>query len=93
MAINVIRKISVSLGPLFFDHVEEVSQLIVTELMIDKFSSAIRKESTKTMSVLLRCTSDSEQMKVLINLYLPPLGMQIKTKLQSLDMRSVKWLM
>ena len=93
MAIQVIRKVAQSLGKLFFDHVEEVSQLVVTELINDKHASAIRKESTKLLSDLLNCTNDSEQMKVLINLYLHPLGMQIDTKLQALDFRSVKWLM
>ena len=93
MAVQVIKKIAASLGPLFFDHVEAVSQLIVTDLIADKYSSAIRKEAAKTLSILLRCTNDSEQMRVLINLYLPALGMQIKTRLTSLDLRSVKWLM
>lgn len=75
MAISVIKKIASALGPLFFNYVEEVSKLIINELIGDKYSSAIRKQSTKTLSVLLMCTNDSEQMKVLINLYLPPLGM------------------
>jgi hypothetical protein len=60
MAVQVIKKIAASLGPLFFDHVEEVSQLIVTDLIADKYSSAIRKEAAKTLSILLRCTNDSE---------------------------------
>ena len=93
MAIQVIKKIATSLGKLFFDHVEEVSQLVVTQLINDKYSSAIRKEATKLLHSLLMCTNDSEQMKVLINLYLPALGMQINTKVQSQDFRSVKWLM
>ena len=75
MAISVIKKIASALGPLFFNYVEEVSKLIINELIGDKYSSAIRKQSTKTLSVLLMCTNDSEQMKVLINLYLPPLRM------------------
>ena len=96
MAIQVIRKIASSLGKLFFSQVEVVSKLVTESLMRDKFSSAIRKESTKMLNTLLMCTNDSEQMKVLINLYLPALGMQINTRLaapQGPDFRSVKWLM
>ena len=96
MAVQVIRKIASSLGKLFFSQVEPVSKLIVESLMRDKYSSAIRKESTKMLNTLLMCTNDSEQMKVLINLYLPALGMQINTRLatpQGPDFRSVKWLM
>ena len=81
MAVQVIRKIASSLGKLFFSQVEPVSKLIVESLMRDKYSSAIRKESTKMLNTLLMCTNDSEQMKVLINLYLPALGMQINTRL------------
>ena len=62
-AIDIIKGLAHTLGPLFIDYVEQVSKLLVTELMHDKISSHIRKSATKTLSILLMCTKDQEQMK------------------------------
>jgi len=43
------------LGIHFVDYVQPTLQLIITELMHQKLSSSIRKESTKTLATLLDC--------------------------------------
>lgn len=64
-----------------------------TGLLNDKFSSTVRKEATKMLSVLLACTQDANQMNTLLNAFIQPLGAQIDAKISSADFKSVKWLM
>lgn len=59
-AVQIIRSIAQSLGPAFFDWVDPVVTMLKNELIMDKTSSQIRKEATKTIPTLLACINDSE---------------------------------
>lgn len=91
-ALQILKELATTLGPIFFDHVENLANFYVSDLIHDKVSSMVRKTATKTLSVLLACCTDQTQMKALLNLYLPGFAQQIKLRLDSNDFRSVKWL-
>jgi hypothetical protein len=91
-AVQIIKGVSTTLGPLFGDYVEPVAQLLVTELMHCQISTAVRKVATKTLAVLLMCAKDQEQMKQLFTLYLPGFASSMKVYLERLDFTTVKWL-
>ena len=55
-------------------------------------STAVRKTATKTLSHLLMCTRDQEQMKALITLYLPGFATALKQYVERLDFTTIKWL-
>jgi hypothetical protein len=58
-AIQIIKSMSDSLGPVFFDWVDPVATLVVNEMMVDLTSSQIRKTATKTLPILMKCLTDS----------------------------------
>ena len=57
-AVVIIRSLAKTMGPNFRDFVQPVANLLVTELMHYQISTAIRKISTKTLSILLGCVQD-----------------------------------
>lgn len=71
---------------------ERVSLVIVNELIHDKYSSSVRKASTKICSVLLDCCPTTQNQIHLLHLLLPQIAGEINLKLEKLDFRSVKWL-
>ena len=91
-ALEIIKGLAHTLGPLFIDFVQPVSTLLVTELMHNQISTAVRKIATKTLSHLLLCTKDQAQMKELITLYIPGFASAIKNYVEKLDFSTVKWL-
>lgn len=91
-ALQIIKSLAATLGPIFNEYVEPVSQLLVTELMHFSISTAVRKMATKTLSILLMCTKDQTQMKALITLYLPGFASALKAMLERLDFTAIKWL-
>ena len=92
-AVQIIRSIAQSLGPSFFEWVDPVVTMLKDELIMDKTSSQIRKEATKTIPTLLACISDSEQMKAYISAVLSPIAVEIKFRCEKLDFGAVKYLM
>jgi hypothetical protein len=91
-ATQIIGAIAQVLGPIFIDYVEPTLQLIISELMHNKLSSTIRKESTKTCAVLLDCLSSKDDQVKLLRLILPEIAAQLKIKIERTDFRSIKWL-
>lgn len=91
-AIQTLGAIAQNLGPIFFDYVESVSLVLINELIHDKYSSSVRKSSTKLCSVLLDCCPTTESQTKLLLLFLPQITGEINIKLEKLDFKSVKWL-
>lgn len=92
-AITIIGAVAQSLGNHFFEYIETVSQLMVTQLMHDKYSSSVRKDSTKLAAALLDCCPNHSDMVKLFKVFLPHIVMEIQLKMQKEDFRSVKSLM
>ena len=69
-AVEHIGSVAQALGGNFFEYVEPVSQLVVNELMHDKFSSSVRKNSTKLCQTLIECCPNHEFQLKLLRLFL-----------------------
>ena len=65
---------------------------MVTDLMHNQVSSAVRKLATKTLSLCLMAAKNHDHMKQLMALYLPGFASALKAYLEKLDFNSVKWL-
>jgi hypothetical protein len=59
-AIRVTSAVASALGIHFFEYVEPIATLVVGELIHDKFSSSVRKMSTKLCAPLLECCPSHE---------------------------------
>ena len=59
-AIRVTSAVASALKVHFVDYVEPLAKLVVDELIHDKFSSSVRKNSTKLCSPLLECCPTQE---------------------------------
>lgn len=91
-ALQIIKALAAALGPLMGDYVDRLANLLVTDLMHCQMSSSVRKTATKTLSILLMCAKDQDQMKALIALYLPGFASAMKVFLERLDFSAIKWL-
>lgn len=54
-AIRVTSAVASALGTHFFEYVEPIANLVVQELIHDKYSSSVRKGSTKLCAPLIEC--------------------------------------
>lgn len=91
-AIRVTSSVASALGVHFFDYVEPVAKLVVEQLIHDKFSSSVRKNSTKLCAPLLECCPGPDSQIKLLHVLLPRIALEITQKLEKLDFRSCKWL-
>lgn len=91
-AIEIIGAVAQSLGSHFADYVEPVANLIVSDLIHDKYSSSVRKNSTKLCVALIDCCPSHDSMLKLLKMLSPHIAIEINAKLQKEDFRSVKWL-
>jgi hypothetical protein len=92
-AIEIIGAVAQALGSNFADYIEPVASLIASDLIHDKYSSSVRKNSTKICVVLIDCCPSHDHMIKLLKTLSPHIAMEINAKLQKEDFRSVKWLM
>ena len=58
-AIQIIQNLAANLGPSFFDFVEPVANIIVSQLLAFNYARAVRKEAAKCLPFLLQCVPDS----------------------------------
>lgn len=91
-AIQTVGAIAQNLGPIFFEYVEDVAFVLINQLIHDKYSSSVRKSSTKLCSALLECCPTKENQLKLLKLFLPQIAGEINIKLEKLDFKSSKWL-
>ena len=59
-ALQIIKGLTQTLGPLMGEYVESIANLLVTDLMHCQVSTAVRKMATKTLSILLACTTSQD---------------------------------
>jgi hypothetical protein len=61
--------------------------------MHDKYSSSVRKNSTKLCYVLIDCCNTHEAKVALLKLIAPHIVVEINARLPKCDFSSLKWLM
>lgn len=84
-AIQIIKNLSQSLGNGFFEQVEPVANLIVTQLLNYQYSVAVRKAASQTLVFLLNSCQDSNQMKALFAHFYPVLKARIENRIEKYD--------
>lgn len=58
-----------------------------------KLSSTVRREATRLVSPLIFCCPSNPAKVVLLKAMMPHIAQELHLKLESLDFRSVKWLL
>jgi hypothetical protein len=91
-AIRVTNSVASALGVHFVDYVEPIAQLAIEQLIHDKFSSSVRKNSSKLCATLLECCPDPMIKVKLLHLCLQHLALELTQKLEKIDFKSCKWL-
>lgn len=91
-AIRVTNSVASALGVHFVDYLEPIAQLVIQQLVHDKFSSSVRKNSSKLCATLLECCPDPTIKVKLLHLFLQHIALELAQKLEKIDFKSCKWL-
>ena len=84
-ALQIIKNLASSLGTGFFEMVEPVVQLIVSELFSYTYSKQVRKTAVQTIGYLLHSCPESSQMAALFNHVYPTFRARIELMFKKLD--------
>ena len=93
-SVNIIRSLASKLGKHFAQYLDQVASVYAKTLVHDKVASGLRKEATKTLSVLLGCCETQEKMLELLQMFLPEFATEIldKSNPEKKLYRDLKWL-
>ena len=68
-----------------------MANLLATKIVHERSSNAVRKEATKTLSVLLGCCDNQQKMIELLHVFLPEIAKEVVMSIEKEDFMQVKW--
>ena len=92
-ATDIVKNLASSLGTGFFEQIEPVAQVLVSELLTYTYSREIRKKSSQLMVFLIHSCLDSNQMKALFNALYPTVKARLENRLSKLDFGELRFLL
>lgn len=92
-ATDIVKNLASSLGTGFFEQIEPVAQVLVSELLTYTYSREIRKKSSQLMVFLIHSCQDSNQMKALFNALYPTVKARLENRLSKLDFGELRFLL
>ena len=79
------------LGKSFGQYIDPVANLLATKVIHEKSSNAVKKEATKTLSILIGCCDNQQKMLELLHMFLPEIAKEIAVALQREGYMHIKW--